>query len=442
MADAATILRRATTEEDLAQEVLFGGLRPSLHLQGERRSPAELEEEEDDDADEVFMQVKKLLTSAIESGQLKSLARAIALAWQAGQDSKLLRQAEPRMMRKAQEEVQLGQDLKLAMEKRNRIKLTNCLNAATELGLTAADFEPLKAALELECELEEEIRKSQDEARPGHTNKMQNVIGELHRKLIGHDLVKLQETVVREAASAEASMTDNSKRLSEALRRLDRCKAMITSSSKLTELQELQALIHDVSPQNQEATVKLLSEQVENLREDNTRLMMTLRSSSGGAVVYLSESSATDSTLNAEALVAEVNELRARAAKYGAEWMEGKKNSEIEEITTKLTEQAEAAKGMSEEEVERTVKRRVLEAQKEERKAKLAALEGLEKNLVSRHNEAMAQLQREYDALLADRNEAHARLEHFDQERYDLTLQLDAAHAKIRQLDKLLRMRG
>ncbi|GBG35212.1 Hypothetical Protein FCC1311_114352, partial [Hondaea fermentalgiana] len=131
-----------------------------------------------------------------------------------------------------------------------------------------------------------------------------------------------------------------------------------------------------------------------------------------------------------------------QAAKYGAEWMEGKKNAEIEEITRSLIEQAEAAKGMSEEEVERTVKRLVLEARKEERMAKVKALEGLSRKMDSDHNEAMAQLQREYDALLADRNEVYARLEHYDQERHELTLQLSEVRAENHRLGRLLRLHG
>lgn len=90
MQAASELLHRAQTDEDLAEEVISGGLNPDLRYP-DRKPMSELNDE-DDDSDEVFVQIRMLLSSALSTGQLRKLARAIVLSWQAGYDSKLLRQ--------------------------------------------------------------------------------------------------------------------------------------------------------------------------------------------------------------------------------------------------------------------------------------------------------------------------------------------------------------
>mmetsp|Transcript_22791 Transcript_22791/g.44791 ORF Transcript_22791/g.44791 Transcript_22791/m.44791 type:complete len:457 (-) Transcript_22791:395-1765(-) len=453
--NAAALLRKAETEEALASEVLEGGLNPALQVSGERKTPAELEEAEDDESDEVFVQIKMLLKSAMNSGQLRSLARAIVLAWQAGYDSKLLRQAEPKMVRKAQE-VRLSVDLQKAVSDRDRLRLSDCLGLATELGLTQANYPPLGPALRLNRELEEEIRRTQDEARPGHTEKMHGVIAELHRKLIGHDVVELQKIVIEEAEVAEASMKVNNAKLDDALARLKKCRAMHTCSAKLSELRDLQEIFHEVNPRNLEQAVKLLSEQVDDLREDNARLMLSMRQQGcerdtgepGTKADVVIQDSGSEIMINGEAVSEEILGLHARiaeleeneevlkgridqAAKLGAKWMEEKKNAEMEELRKELANNAQAAqdaqaaaKTTDAAEIELQVKRRVMEIQQKERKLKVAALEGLERSLNKRHEE----------------NLAHQRAQ-FEQQAYAMQMELENAFAKIRQMEKLMRMR-
>jgi len=110
------LLRKAKTDDQLAEEVVSGGLNP--YTRDSHRSTEPLMGD-DDESDEVFAQIKFLLKSAMTSGQLRSLARAVVLAWQAGYDSKLLREVEPKLVKKANETV-LMTEMKRAIEARQR----------------------------------------------------------------------------------------------------------------------------------------------------------------------------------------------------------------------------------------------------------------------------------------------------------------------------------
>jgi hypothetical protein len=361
------------------------------------------------------------------------------LSWQAGYDSKLLRQAEPKMVKKAKE-IRLGVDIKAAMEERSRSKLHECMTLANNLGLTQGNFPILVQAYALNEELDAEVRKAQAEARPSHTKLMSSVIKEFSVNAFGEDIEKLQTDVENEAVSAKNHIDSNVARLQDCLSILESVKSSVASSEKLKVLQELHSTFLEINPRNLEDNVKTLSEQVEDLRADNAELMLSLRSG-GTQIVTLSASSGVV-PLNGHTSEEEIEQLRARiqeleeneevltervqaSAKLGAKWMEDKKNREIEEIIENHKAQLAASKGGDEKALRAAMEKEMKDFEKNEKTRRVQMLEGLEDTLKKQHT-------KEKDALV----NAHKR------EMAEMQAKLENADKRVKQFEKALKLMG
>jgi len=432
-ANPTLILREAKSDVELAKEVLEGRLQPKLH----RRQSGEnggnpFEDDEEGEEDELFVQIRSLLSSALESGKLRSLARAVVLAWQANYAGPLLVQAEPKMEVRAKE-ILLKEELKEAAEKRDRILLTDRLQRAKEAGLREATVPELRLALQVEKELEEETRNMQNAARPDHTKLMNSVIGEMSNKMFGIDVEKLQEEVEKEAKSAEEAFGRNQNNLNESLAKLKEYLGKPTTNDKLNVLMELHAIFQELNPRNLAQAVENLSSQVDDLRADNAQLMLAMRKSDSrkSQIVTLSATSGNETTLHGESAAKEVENLRARvaeledneqvlktriekAAQVGAQWMEEKKNAEIELLKKENSGGSEEVRKKIRQEVEEEVRQQVGEELVKLKKSKVTALQGLEQNLTKKHQ----------------------------QETASLRMALEAAEMKVKNLEKVVKLRG
>mmetsp|Transcript_23937 Transcript_23937/g.38179 ORF Transcript_23937/g.38179 Transcript_23937/m.38179 type:complete len:438 (-) Transcript_23937:4848-6161(-) len=429
------LLRQAKTDEQLAQEVLAGGLNPDLHSAGRA---VELVEEDENESDEVFLQIRVLLTSALSSGQIRSLARAVVLAWQAGYDSALLRQAEPKLVKKAKE-LKLRTDIEMAMQARSHPQLQDCLQRAAELGLTESNFPELGPAIAMDKELEEETAKVISVSRPGHTKMMSSVIGELSSQMFGMDIQQLQEIVEKDAVAAKEAVGHNHTRLQESLAELEELRDQPTSSVKLSKLRDLKLVFSEINPKNLENRVTALANQIEDLRVDNAELMIALRTQ-GTEVVALSSATGGDADISAmhgqmaqlQERIVELEEnedvLRGRvdqAAKLGAKWMEEKKDKEIEELIERHQSELGNARDSFRQEQAEEFKRRSQDISKQEKKAKVVALKGLEDALNKKHQADVQALKAQHKTELAN-----------------VKATLEAADKKIKQLEKIIKMRG
>ncbi len=428
---ASSLLKKAKTDEQLAQEVLAGGLNPQLY--GTERGPLG-DVGEADESDDLTMQIRMLLTSALNSGQIRSLARAVVLAWQAGYDSTLLRQAEPKLVKKAKE-VKLTQDIRSAMAARNRVQLTDCLDQANQLGFTELTLPVLAEAQALDRELEAEISKMQESARPGHTKLMGSVIMQLSKNMFGLDIDQLQAEVLKESQSAKEHTDASVAKLNDALRRLKAVVATPISSEKLSELQSLKEVFKEVNPRNLEAALKASTEQAENLRADNAEMLMALRAGGVKVLTLSADSGGQEDPVAAaaeqERLLMRVQELEEneevlrervdQAAKLGAKWMEEKKDRELAEHDAEHAQALALALKDAAAKFEEELQRRTAEVAAAEKRAKVNALRGQEESLSKRHQEEVARLTAQIDQMM---------------------LSLEQGDRKIKQLEKVLKMRG